>query len=78
MIDSGLVCSAVLSPMSHSTALLTILQPGVSQHNKLLTTENIDPSTAETSTDLPDVVSSVLGVVYEIMEKDGDIVDGKI
>ncbi|XP_060932902.1 treslin [Limanda limanda] len=78
VIDSGLVCSAVLSPMSNSTALLTILQPGVTQRDTLLTTENIDPSTAETSTDLPDVVSSVLGVVYDIMEKDGDIVDDKL
>nr|XP_019934839.1 PREDICTED: treslin [Paralichthys olivaceus] len=78
VIDSGLVCSAVLSPMSHSTAMLTILQPGVTQHDTLLTTENIDSSTAETSTDLPDVVSSVLGVVYDIMEKDGDIVDEKV
>ncbi|CAB1446695.1 unnamed protein product [Pleuronectes platessa] len=78
VIDSGLVCSAVLSPMSHSTALLTILQPGVTQRDTLLTTENIDPSPAEASTDLPDVVSSVLGVVYDIMEKDGDIVDDKV
>lgn len=75
--DSGLVCSGVLSPLSQSTALLTILQPGITRHNQLLNTEIIAPAPAETSHDLPDVVSSVLGVVYDIMEKDGDSVDGK-
>ncbi|XP_040895306.1 treslin isoform X2 [Toxotes jaculatrix] len=73
--DSGLVCSAVLSPISHSSALLTILQPGITQHDSLLTTETVAPATADTSADLPDVVSSVLGVVYDIMEEDGDSVD---
>ncbi|XP_032378499.1 treslin isoform X1 [Etheostoma spectabile] len=72
--DSGLVCSAVLSPLSHTTALLTILQPGVTQHDQFLTTEIIAPATEETSAELPDVVSSVLGVVYDIMEDDGDTV----
>lgn len=75
--DSGLVCSAVLSPLSHSTALLTVLQSGITQQNQFLTTEIIAPATAETSAELPDVVSSVLGVVYNIMEEDGDSVDGK-
>ncbi|XP_054476516.1 treslin [Anoplopoma fimbria] len=70
--DSGLVCSAILSPMSNSTALLTILQSGVTQHDQFLTTEIIAPATAETSADLPEVVSSVLGVVYDIMEEDED------
>ncbi|XP_030281197.1 treslin [Sparus aurata] len=73
--DSGLVCSAVLSPLSHSTALLTVLQSGITQQNQFLTTEIIAPATAETSAELPDVVSSVLGVVYNIMEEDGDSVD---
>ncbi|XP_070686769.1 treslin [Pempheris klunzingeri] len=72
--DSGLVCSAVLSPLSHSTALLTILQSGVTQHDLFLTTKII-PTTAESSAELPDVVSSVLGVVYDIMAEDGDSVD---
>ena len=76
--DSGLVCSAVLSPLSHTTALLTVLQSGVSQHDQLLSSEVIAPATAETSAELPDVVSSVLGVVYDIMEKDdNDSVDGE-
>uniref|UniRef100_A0A8C2WE73 Treslin N-terminal domain-containing protein n=1 Tax=Cyclopterus lumpus TaxID=8103 RepID=A0A8C2WE73_CYCLU len=75
--DSGLVCSAVLSPMSHTTALLTVLQSGVARHDRLLTTEIIAPSAAETSAELPDIVSSVLGVVYDIMEEDEDTVDGE-
>ncbi|KAF1386493.1 hypothetical protein PFLUV_G00095420 [Perca fluviatilis] len=72
--DSGLVCSAVLSPLSHTTALLTILQSGVTQHDQFLTPEIIAPATKETSAELPDVVSSVLGVVYDIIEDDGDTV----
>uniref|UniRef100_A0A3B4T330 TOPBP1 interacting checkpoint and replication regulator n=1 Tax=Seriola dumerili TaxID=41447 RepID=A0A3B4T330_SERDU len=76
--DSGLVCSAVLSPWSHSTALLTILQPEITGHDPLLTTETIAPATADTSADLPDVVSSVLGVVYDIMEEDNDRLNEKL
>lgn len=72
MNDSGLMCSAVLSPLSPSTALLSILQPGITQHPQLLTTEVGAPSAAESSAELPDVVSSVLGVVYDIMEEDGE------
>lgn len=75
--DRGLVCSAVLSPLSHSTALLTILQPGITQHDRFLTTETSAPAAADGSAELPDVVSSVLGVVYDIMEEDGDSVDGE-
>lgn len=71
------MCSAVLSPLSHCTALLTILQPGITWHDQLLTPEIIAPATVETSDDLPDIVNSVLGVVYDIMEEDGDTVDGK-
>ncbi|XP_070829316.1 treslin [Chaetodon trifascialis] len=72
---NGLFCSAVLSPLSHSTALLTVLLSGITQHDQFLTTEIIAPATAESSAELPDVVSSVLGVVYDIMEADGDGVD---
>uniref|UniRef100_A0A8C7XEL2 Treslin n=1 Tax=Oryzias sinensis TaxID=183150 RepID=A0A8C7XEL2_9TELE len=73
--DGGLVCSAVLSPLSHSTALLTVLQPEIPQQNQLLKTNAEAP---QTTTDLPDVVSSVLGVVYDIMNKDEDAVNDKI
>ncbi|XP_063732938.1 treslin isoform X2 [Eleginops maclovinus] len=73
--DSGLVYSAVLSPLSHTTALLTILQSGVAQNEQILTSEIIAPATAETLAELPDVVSSVLGVVYDIMAEDCDTVE---
>lgn len=78
MNDSGLVCSAVFSPVSHSTALLTILQSEVTQHAQFPMTD-IAVATAETSAQLPDIVSSVLGVVYDIMaeDEDEDAVDGE-
>ncbi|XP_028305861.1 treslin isoform X2 [Gouania willdenowi] len=65
--DNGLVCSAVFSPLSHCTALLTIIQPEVPQ---LLCTNITADAAAEPSAELPDVVSSVLGVVYDIMKED--------
>uniref|UniRef100_A0A3Q4HDQ1 Treslin-like n=1 Tax=Neolamprologus brichardi TaxID=32507 RepID=A0A3Q4HDQ1_NEOBR len=70
--DNGLLCSAVLSPLSYSTALLSILQPVIAQSNQRLTTEVITPALCDTSADLPDIVNSVLGVVYDIMKQDGD------
>lgn len=73
----GLVSSAVLSPLSHCTALLTVLQPGVTQHDPLLAAETNGPAEIGDSADLPDVVSSVLGVVYDIMEEDGDGEEGE-
>ncbi|XP_014327371.1 treslin isoform X1 [Xiphophorus maculatus] len=75
---SGLSCPAVFSPLSHSTALLTILQPIVIQHDQLLKTNISSPVEMETSADLPDVVNSVLGVVYDIMNQDGDGTDDEI
>ncbi|KAM4619161.1 treslin [Polymixia lowei] len=68
--DGDLVCSAVLSPMSAFTALLTVLRPGITQDHQLLGADVITPATTNTSADLPDVVSSVLGVVYDIMEEE--------
>ncbi|XP_056138313.1 treslin [Lampris incognitus] len=76
--NGDLVCSAILTPLSAFTALLTILKPGVAQDSQVLSTDVIVPATASTSTDLPDVVSSVLGMVYDIMEKDGDIGEGHL
>lgn len=75
--DNGLLCSAVLSPLSYSTALLSILQRVIAQSNQRLTTEVITPALSETSADLPDIVNSVLGVVYDIMKQDGDSVNGR-
>ncbi|XP_054891331.1 treslin isoform X2 [Poeciliopsis prolifica] len=69
---SGLSCPAILSPLSPSTALLTVIQPTILQHDQLLKTNISAPIEAETSADLPEVVNSVLGVVYDIMNQDGD------
>lgn len=66
----GLVCLAVLTPTSAFTALLTVLQPGITQNNQLLTAHLIGPAATDTSPDLPDVVSSVVEVVYDIMENE--------
>lgn len=75
--DNGLLYSAVFSALSSSTALLTILQPVITQHDPLLRNEMIAPVAAETSPDLPDVVNSVLGVFYDIMNKDEDGTKGR-
>ncbi|XP_017288318.1 treslin [Kryptolebias marmoratus] len=75
--DNGLWYSAVFSPLSFSTALLTVLHP-VTQCDHFLKTEMINPITAETSPDLPDVVNSVLGVIYDIMNKDGDEINDDV
>ncbi|XP_043981212.1 treslin isoform X2 [Gambusia affinis] len=75
---SGLSCPAVFSPLSHSTALLTILQPMVLQHDQLLETNISAPVETETSAELPEVVNSVLGVVYDIMNQDGNGNDDEV
>ncbi|XP_061750511.1 treslin isoform X2 [Nerophis ophidion] len=73
---SGLSSSAVLSPLSHVSALLTVIHPAIAQHLQPRTIERISASTtAGTSADLPGVVSSVLGVVYDMMEQSGDNAD---
>lgn len=74
----GLLCSALLSPLSPSTALLTVLQPGLSEISQV--TESLQVSqhpvvsaaSADGSAGLPDVVSRVLGVVLDMMEEDGE------
>lgn len=74
----GLLCSAILSPLSPSTALLTVLQPGLSEFSQvaqsLKVTQQPVPSDApaDGSVGLPDVVSRVLGVVFDMMEEDGE------
>ncbi|XP_038855069.1 treslin [Salvelinus namaycush] len=70
--DGGdLPCSAFLSPLSALTALLTVLRPSVASGYHTLTLDVIAPAAADTSSDLPEVVSSVLGGFYDIMEGDG-------
>ncbi|KAF7223962.1 treslin isoform X2 [Nothobranchius furzeri] len=69
---NGLLCSAVFSPLSPSTALLTVLQPVFTLHARLPRTKTFAPVTTQTSPNLPDVVNSLLGVIREITNKDGD------
>lgn len=68
MNEGGVVCSAVLSVLSSCTAQLTVLQPLVTQEDQLLPTHVVPLDTTDISSDLPDVVSSVLNVMYDIME----------
>lgn len=76
MDDGGLLCTAVLSPLSPSTARLSLLHPDVSRHRLLLSSQASPTATEHGSTELPDVVSSVLGVVYDIMDH-SDGMDGE-
>ncbi|XP_031688892.1 treslin isoform X2 [Oncorhynchus kisutch] len=70
--DGGdLPCSAFLSPLSALTALLTVLRPSVASGYHTLTMDIIAPAAADNSSDLPEIVSSVLGGFYDIMEGDG-------
>lgn len=74
--DGGLVCSAILSPLSACTALLSVPQLGIARDSRICS-DVIAPATDNISSDLPDVVSSVLGVVYNIMDEEGDSGDGE-
>lgn len=60
--------SAVLSVLSSCTAQLTVLQPLVTQEDPLLPSDLVSLDITDISSDLPDVVSSVLNVMYDIME----------
>ncbi|KAK9952396.1 hypothetical protein ABG768_018238 [Culter alburnus] len=66
--EGGVLCSAVLSVLSSCTAQLTVLQPLVTQEDQLLPADLVSSDTTDLSSDLPDVVSSVLNVMYDIME----------
>lgn len=72
----GLLRSAILSPLSPSTALLTVLQPGLSEFSRVaqslqVTQHPVPSDAADGLVGLPDVVSRVLGVVFDMMEEDG-------
>ncbi|XP_076863493.1 treslin [Brachyhypopomus gauderio] len=62
----GQIYSAVVSVLSPNTALLTVLQPLVTETKEVV---GISQTTHD-AMDLPDVVSSVLNVMYDIMEDD--------
>ncbi|XP_061100292.1 treslin [Conger conger] len=64
--------TAVLSPLSASTGLLVMVQPQVAHVEDILSADIISPATTDNSTDLPDIVSSVLSVVYDIMNDEED------
>ncbi|XP_043083123.1 treslin isoform X2 [Puntigrus tetrazona] len=66
--EGGVVCSAVLLVLSSCTAQLTVLQPLVAQEDQLLPAHVVPSDSTDLSSDLPDVVSSVLNVMYNIME----------
>ncbi|XP_016093133.1 treslin-like isoform X2 [Sinocyclocheilus grahami] len=68
MSEGGEVGSAVLSVLSSCMAQLTVLQPLVSQEDQLLPAHVVPLDSTDISSDLPDVVSSVLNVMYDIME----------
>lgn len=69
----SLLCTAVLSPLSPSTALLTILQPVLPPEFSQVTKHPVSTKTpADSLAGLPDVVSRVLGVVFDMMEEDGE------
>lgn len=71
--EDGLVRSALLSPLSHCSALLSLL-PNEHCPQEELSQSCTSPSTSEAPEPLPEVVSSVLGVVYRIMEEDEPLV----
>ncbi|XP_017554944.1 treslin isoform X1 [Pygocentrus nattereri] len=66
--EGGLVRSAVLSVLSPCTALLTVLQHLPAQCEEVLDKSLISSETGENSADLPDIVQSVLSVMYDIMK----------
>lgn len=76
MNDHGLLCTAVLAPLSPSAALLSLLPPDISHHHLFLTSETTTSTTQHSSSELPDMVNSVLGVVHGIMEY-SDRMDGE-
>ncbi|XP_041966788.1 treslin isoform X1 [Alosa sapidissima] len=79
----GLTHSAVLSPLSTHTAILSVLRPPMVLGSEYVTPDlRVTPDLASTVcdeelADLPDVVSSVLSVVYDLM-KDEDRCDEKV
>ncbi|KAK7880672.1 hypothetical protein WMY93_032670 [Mugilogobius chulae] len=67
VLEDGLARPALLSPLSLSSALLSLSPHCCSEVN---TTLSCSLSSAPEIHELPEVVSSVLGVVYDIMERD--------
>ncbi|XP_077452629.1 treslin isoform X2 [Stigmatopora argus] len=73
---SEMSTAAVLSPLSNFTGLLTLLQPNFNRHQHDHDIEITSTAgTREISPDLPEVVNSVLGVVYDMLEEDNGSID---
>ncbi|KAL4624302.1 treslin isoform X1 [Arapaima gigas] len=66
--DGDMAHTAIFSPLSTSTALLAVINLHNLYLDDILSTNPISVATTTPSIDLPDVVSSVLNVVYDIME----------
>ncbi|XP_062403746.1 treslin [Sardina pilchardus] len=73
----GLTHSAVLSPLSTHTATLSILRPPMVLGSEHVTPDLASKVSDDELTDLPDVVNSVLSVVYDLM-RDEDHCDEKV
>ncbi|XP_077568455.1 treslin [Stigmatopora nigra] len=71
---SEMSTTAVLSPLSNCTGLLTLLQPNFNRHQLHHNTE-ITSTASKISPDLPEVVNSVLGVVYDMLEEDNGSIE---
>ncbi|XP_026856744.2 treslin [Electrophorus electricus] len=68
--EGGSIHSAVLSVLSPHTVLLTILQPLVTQSEEVVDMSLVSSQTTQDPVDLPNVVSSVLNAMYDIMKDD--------
>lgn len=71
-------CTGVLSPLSATTALLTLLYPEPTSDGGLLLNELVSQGSDELSTDLPDIVSSVLNHVYDCIEDEQENSSGEV
>nr|XP_023673178.1 treslin isoform X1 [Paramormyrops kingsleyae] len=70
--EAGIGHTAVLSTLSPSTALLTLIQPQTAHLEDSLSSGLMSAESGPPASDLPDIVSSVLNVVYDIMENDDE------
>ncbi|XP_048829373.1 treslin isoform X2 [Brienomyrus brachyistius] len=70
--EAGTTHTAVLSALSPSTALLTLIQPQTAHLEDVLSSGLMSAESGPPASDLPDIVSSVLNVVYDIMESDDE------
>ncbi|MBN3308951.1 TICRR protein, partial [Amia calva] len=70
--DGYPACTAVLSPLSACSGLLTLIHPQFAPDSVLLSTERVPQESSDPSSDLPHVVYSVLNHVYDFMVKEDE------